>query len=998
MPVGNSSFESPNTRWGDYWYGGTSDGWNFTDASANGGSGIASNDSAFNNPDALNGNNAAFIQGQGTISQDVYFAEAGDYTISLLAAYRNAYGGGNPIDVLIDGVKIGTITPTTAYFQSYQTDSFSVEAGSTHTITFAGETTGVNWTSFIDNVSIRSVNGNPIRVGDVDSSSSDPLTVTLSVTNGTLSLSGTDGLTMLAGDGSDDVTMTFQGAASSINSALNGLVFTPDDNFRGDAVLQIVSSDTGGMGGPQTTVSTVTIDVTGPNIPPVNAVPGDQSVTEHQSLIFSTATGNPISVSDEDAGDLPVQVTLSTDHGTLTLSNVGADSGLTFLGCDGVDDGTITVQGSMTAINEALDGLQFKPEDNYDGPATLSIVTNDLGHCGTGGPQSASSDVVIHVTAVNDPPVNNVPPLQNALTQYPLTFSDAAGNGIHVSDPDAGDNPVQVTLSVDQGTLTLGSTDGLAFFTGNGTATITIQDTMAHINAALDGMQFQARSNFEGTAYLTISTDDLGHSGIGGPKTTTDTVAIKTTLVTPPTIASPSSLTVDEHQSIVFSEGNGNGISISDPFVGNLPVQVTLSADFGTLSLSGVNGLTFAPGSGPNGAAMTFTGTIANVNAALEGMKFTPADFQLDATTQIHIRVNDLSLGYTGSAYMSQNAGKTVSVGLVAVNDPPVITMPLLSGSDPMRITFSSANGNAIRVSDPDIGNNPADMTIRTNDSTFTLATTDGLQILGGSPIQSTFLMVRGTLDAINHALDGLYLKSSSSNGGIQLTVNDRGNVNYQGIGGAQETTETLYVQRMIDPNFQPGDSGARFQSRMGVMNQPASMLAATNLLHDSQGSGKTPQTDHAQVNALFGTNAVQNMVLSRPDAGAGERASQRVVNHGDARQTTDMDNVKDAKAVREGQFSANVQNVNEPVQEGSALRRDESILVGLGVVSAGYLAWAFNGGSLLAGALSATPMWMPFDPLAVLDFSDRASKSAIPLLEGEPGLAGDENLQSLLG
>ena len=129
----------------------------------------------------------------------------------------------------------------------------------------------------------------------------------------------------------------------------------------------------------------------------------------------------------------------------------------------------------------------------------------------------------------------------------------------------------------------------------------------------------------------------------------------------------------------------------------------------------------------------------------------------------------------------------------------------------------------------------------------------------------------------------------------------------------------------------------------------------------------------------------------------AAASAPPRLVRNGDTRQTADMSDVKDAKLVNEVRFSADIQNANEPIQEGSALRRDESILVGLGVVSAGYLAWAFNGGSLLAGALSATPMWMPFDPLAVLDFSDRASKSAIPLLAGEPGMAGEENLQSLL-
>ena len=112
----------------------------------------------------------------------------------------------------------------------------------------------------------------------------------------------------------------------------------------------------------------------------------------------------------------------------------------------------------------------------------------------------------------------------------------------------------------------------------------------------------------------------------------------------------------------------------------------------------------------------------------------------------------------------------------------------------------------------------------------------------------------------------------------IQLTVNDRGDVNYQGIGGAQETTENLYVRRMIDPNFQPGDSGARFQSRMGVMTQPTSTLAATSLLHDSQGSVKTPQIDRDQVNALFGTNTVQNMVCPAPTPARGDRASERLV------------------------------------------------------------------------------------------------------------------------
>ena len=124
--------------------------------------------------------NAPSSRGRGQISQDVYFAQAGDYTVSLLAAYRNAYGGSNPIDVLIDGVKIGTITPNTAYYQPYQTDSFAVTAG-THTMTFAGETTGVTpdvlHRQRVDPIGQRQPD--PCRRRRFDSS--DPLTVTLSV-------------------------------------------------------------------------------------------------------------------------------------------------------------------------------------------------------------------------------------------------------------------------------------------------------------------------------------------------------------------------------------------------------------------------------------------------------------------------------------------------------------------------------------------------------------------------------------------------------------------------------------------------------------------------------------------------------------------------------------------------------------------------------------------------------------------------------------------------
>ena len=69
------------------------------------------------------------------------FAQAGDYSISFLAAYRDYYNGSNPIAILIDGVNVCTITPTSTDYQLYQTNPVSISAGP-HLVTFAGLTTG----------------------------------------------------------------------------------------------------------------------------------------------------------------------------------------------------------------------------------------------------------------------------------------------------------------------------------------------------------------------------------------------------------------------------------------------------------------------------------------------------------------------------------------------------------------------------------------------------------------------------------------------------------------------------------------------------------------------------------------------------------------------------------------------------------------------------------------------------------------------------------------
>ena len=137
------------------------------------------------------------------------------------------------------------------------------------------------------------------------------------------------------------------------------------------------------------------------NAAPVNTVPAAQNVLEDNTLVFSGAGSNPLSIADTDAGNNPVEVTLAATNGAVTL---GGTSGLTFTGGDGANDATMTFTGTVANINNALNGLSYSPAADFNGSALLTITTNDKGNTGTGGAKTDTDAVAVNVTAVNDQP------------------------------------------------------------------------------------------------------------------------------------------------------------------------------------------------------------------------------------------------------------------------------------------------------------------------------------------------------------------------------------------------------------------------------------------------------------------------------------------------------------------------------------------------------------------------------------------------------------------
>ena len=239
--------------------------------------------------------------------------------------------------------------------------------------------------------------------------------------------------------------------------------------------------------GTATDTDTIAITVNPVNDPPVNTVPGAQSVAEDTALPIAG-----VSVADIDSSALTT--TLKVSSGTL---NVTAGAGVS-----GNGSASVTITGTAAQINAALAGLAYTGNLNFNGGDTLTVATSD-------GTASDTDTVAITVNAVNNPPVNTVPGAQSVAEDTALPIA-----GVSVADIDS--SALTTTLSVANGILNVTAGAGV---TGNGTASVSITGTAAQINTALAGLAYTGSPDFNGVDTLTVVTSD-------GTATDTDTVAI----------------------------------------------------------------------------------------------------------------------------------------------------------------------------------------------------------------------------------------------------------------------------------------------------------------------------------------------------------------------------------------------------------------------------------------------------------------------------------------
>lgn len=642
----------------------------------------------------------------------------------------------------------------------------------------SGQSTNIN-TALVFSTS----NGNGVSITDIDAGSGS-LQVTLSASNGTLTLSGTSGLVFTSGDGTSDAAMTFTGMLASINTALDGLSFIPTTGFVGTASLQMTTNDQGntGLGGTFTDSDTLAVEVVvetrvnskigGNQTDPAVAMDADgdhvvvwtsdnqdgsgKGIYAQRYDETGAAVGSEFRVNTTTAGD-QVRATVSMDDNgnfIVAWASNNQDGDKYGIYAQRFDSAGVA-QGGEFLVNVTTTGQQDQPAIAMDADGDFVIVwksdsggaSNDIyaRRFNTAGvAQGSEFRVNTSITDTQDQPTVAM----DADGDFVVTWKtnskiDGSGKGVFAQRYNSagvaqgGEFQVNMTSAGDQDKPTAAmDVDGdfvIAWKSGQNqdgdkggvfaqrfnasgvaqgtefrvnTTTVDNQDrptigmddygvfTVAWASSnqdgsergvyaqryfadgAANGSEFRVNSTISKSqdfpALAMSSVGDLvvawQGNGVGDSAGIFDKLYRSTN--DPPANSVPGLQSVNEDAVLVFSSSTGNPISISDVDALSQPVQVTLASTNGAMTLAGTSGLSFSLGDGTSDATMTFTGTIADINTALNGLRYSPtANFNGAASVQI--TTNDQGNSGIGGA-LSDSDSVTITVN--PVNDAPVIT------------------------------------------------------------------------------------------------------------------------------------------------------------------------------------------------------------------------------------------------------------------------------------------------------------------------------------
>ena len=453
----------------------------------------------------------------------------------------------------------------------------------------------------------------------------------------------------------------------------------------------------------------------------------DQGTTDQLPI---SAFGG-VTIADTGAGQIEtVTVALSAAaNGMLSNLDGGSYDAAT---------GVYTVSGTADAVTAALDGLVFTPTPGQ--VAAGQSVTTDFTIVATDTAGASATDRTATVTAAPQvpPTITGVPTtiVADNNTSYLLPYGS-----ITVLDGNFGQtDTVTISLSSTANNAGLFVPTGVGSYSFGGsydaaTGVYTVSGTDVEVQLALRQLEFFEPAGVTDTLTFTDTDTD-------GASTTITTTVTNTAPPPPATITitgAVSGQTVADTGSIAPFTGVGIADSNTGGFLA-LPVSQTLTVMLSAAAngtLSNLDGGNYDAASG----VYTVSGSVADVNAALDGLVFTPTAGQ-DVTTTFTI--TDAETGTADSATDSTTTVTAAHIQPLAISG----TVADQSVSD-----FGSiAPFGGVTIADPNDG--------QTETVTVTLSSTaDGtLSNLGGGSYDAGtgVYTVTGSAGAVTAAVDGL--------------------------------------------------------------------------------------------------------------------------------------------------------------------------------------------------------------------------------------------------
>ncbi|MFN1564764.1 tandem-95 repeat protein, partial [Vibrio harveyi] len=561
-------------------------------------------------------------------------------------------------------------------------------------------------------VTVNPVNDAPVAVNDAVSTDEDTA-VTIDV---------------LANDSdpeNDQLTITNasvpaeQGTVTIVDGKL---VFTPAENFNGDATISYTISD-----GQLTDHATVAVTVNSVNDAPV-------AVNDAVSTDEDTAVTIDVLANDSDP---------ENDMLTITAASVPAEQG------------TVTI----------VDGkLVFTPAENFNGDATISYTISD-------GQLTDDATVAVTVNPVNDAPM--------AVNDTGATDEDTAVTiDVLANDSDPENDQLTITnasVPAEQGTVTI--VDGKLVFT--------------------------PAENFNGDATISYTISD-------GQLTDDATVAVTVNPVNDAPVAVDDTVTTDEDTAVTIDVLAND----SDPENDQLTItNASVPAEQGTVTI--VDGkLVFTPAENFNGDAT---------------ISYTISDGQLtdDATVAVTVNpVNDAPVAVDDTVTTDEDTAVTIDV-LANDSDPENDTLTITAASVP-------AEQGTVAIVDGKLVFTPAENF--NGDATISYTISDG-QLTDDATVAVTVNPVNDAPVAVNDAV------STDEDTAVTIDVlandsdpeNDQLTITNASVPAEQGTVTIVDGKLVFTPaeNFN-GDATISYTISDGQLTDDATVAVTVNPIQDA--------------------------------------------------------------------------------------------------------------------------------------------------------------------